>query len=189
LATSEAAKDARSSAAFQFYFVVEGAAGAGAVGDAGAAGRVVDPVVVPGAVLSATRGPLQGAHMNKSAKMKKAAIAAIAVVLMPLPRRSISSRIVFSSTGCPSEQTARGWIVPFGSEARHARMLAAQMRTERPARKGALGRTASVRRAPEAVIPVASDLGGTKPEAVNSTLDNANGSCFPRARDFSLPGP
>jgi hypothetical protein len=76
---------------------VEGAAGAGAVGDAGAAGRVVDPVVVPGAVLSATRGPLQGAHMNKSAKMKKAAIAAIAAVLMPLPRRSISSRIVFSS--------------------------------------------------------------------------------------------
>jgi hypothetical protein len=106
LPTTEAAKDAKSSAAFQFYFVGEGAAGAGAVGDAGAAGRVVDPVVVPGVVLSATRGPLHGAHMNKSAKMKKAAIAAIAAVLMPLPRRSISSRIVFSSRGCPWEQAA-----------------------------------------------------------------------------------
>jgi hypothetical protein len=97
LPTTEAAKDESPRRLFPVYFAGEGAAGAGAVGDAGAAGRVVDPVVVPGAVLSATRGPLQGAHMNKSAKMKKAAIAAIAAVLMPLPRRSISSRIVFSS--------------------------------------------------------------------------------------------
>jgi hypothetical protein len=80
------------------YFVVVGAAGAGAVGDAGVAGGVVEPVVVPGAVLSATRGPLHGAHMNRTAKMKKAAIAAIAAVLMPLPRRFMSSRIGFSST-------------------------------------------------------------------------------------------
>lgn len=97
IAKTKAAKDEGPRRLFQAYFVVEGAAGAGAAGDGGAAGRVVDPVVVPGAALSATRGPLQGAHMNKSAKMKKAAIAAIAAVLMPLPRRSISSRIVFSS--------------------------------------------------------------------------------------------
>jgi hypothetical protein len=45
-------------------------------GDAGVAGRVVEPTVVPGAAVSATRGPLHGAHMNRSAKTATAAIAA-----------------------------------------------------------------------------------------------------------------
>jgi hypothetical protein len=39
------------------------------LGAVGADGRAVDePVVVPGAVLSATRGPLHGAHINKRYK-------------------------------------------------------------------------------------------------------------------------
>ena len=74
---SDTAKDAKSSAASSVYRVVEGAAGAGAVGDAGVAGRVVEPTVVPGAAVSATRGPLHGAHMNRSAETATAAIAAI----------------------------------------------------------------------------------------------------------------
>jgi TRAP-type C4-dicarboxylate transport system permease large subunit len=54
--------------------------GAGAVfGAIGADGRVVDdPTVVPGA---ATRGPLQGAHMNKS---PNTTTAAISIILPPL---------------------------------------------------------------------------------------------------------
>jgi hypothetical protein len=44
-------------------------------GAIGAKGRVVDePTVVPGAVLSATRGPLQGAHINKRPNTTTAAI-------------------------------------------------------------------------------------------------------------------
>src|ERR1700754_4106359 len=68
------------------YRVVEGAAGAAGVvaGEAGAAGvvgRVVDePTVVRGAVLSATFGPLHGAHI-KIATIS--AIAAMAPRIMP----------------------------------------------------------------------------------------------------------
>lgn len=70
-----------------------GAAGAGAVfGAIGAAGRVVDdPTVVPGAELSATRGPLQGAHINRIANTQTAAMAAIIPPLNPPLRRFRSS--------------------------------------------------------------------------------------------------
>jgi hypothetical protein len=55
-------------------------------GAIGADGRVVDdPVVVPGAILSATRGPLQGAHINKSPNTSTAAMAAI--IPAPIPPR------------------------------------------------------------------------------------------------------
>lgn len=50
----------------------------------GAEGRdVEDPTVVPGAVLSATRGPLQGAHINKTANTATAAISMIHPEPMP----------------------------------------------------------------------------------------------------------
>jgi hypothetical protein len=55
----------------------------GAVGERLADGRVVDePTVVNGALLSAIRGPLHGAHMNRSAKTTRIARPAILGVLM-----------------------------------------------------------------------------------------------------------
>jgi hypothetical protein len=114
---------------------------------------------VPGAALSATRGPLHGAHMNKSAKTMTAAIAAIAAPLMPLSRRPISSRIVFSSIHCPKASRPdldgsckgwceRGWKVPACAGVKEA-----------VHRKALRRKTASVRRGAEAVIPIASDHG------------------------------
>jgi hypothetical protein len=71
-----------------------GPAGAGAVsGTIGADGRIVDdPTVVRGAVLSATRGPLQGAHINRTAITAAAAMSPINPP--PMPVRSERSRLV-----------------------------------------------------------------------------------------------
>jgi hypothetical protein len=81
---TEVRKEPQGSTAVLFrYRVAEGAAGvvAGEAGAAGVAGRVVDePTVVPGAVLSATFGPLHGAHINIATII---AIAAMAPRIMP----------------------------------------------------------------------------------------------------------
>jgi hypothetical protein len=73
------------------YLVVEDAAGvlgAGAVfGAIGADGRVVEePTVVPVPLFSAVRGPLQGAHINKSATTAIVAIIAIIPASIPSHR-------------------------------------------------------------------------------------------------------
>jgi hypothetical protein len=79
------------------YCVVVGAAGpagAGAVSETiGADGRIVDdPTVVLGAVSSATRGPLQGAHIKRTAITAAAAISPISPP--PMPVRSVRSRLL-----------------------------------------------------------------------------------------------
>jgi hypothetical protein len=56
-------------------------------GAIGVDGRVVEePTVVPVPLFSAVRGPLQGAHINKSAKTAIAAISAIIPAPIPLGR-------------------------------------------------------------------------------------------------------
>ena len=94
--TAEKPLEAFALAAF-CYRVVEGAAGvlrAGAVfGAIGADGRVVEePTVVPIPLFSAVRGPLHGAHINKSAKTAIAAISAI--IPAPIPSRRVGSELV-----------------------------------------------------------------------------------------------
>jgi hypothetical protein len=60
-------------------------------GAIGADGRVVEePTVVPIPLFSAVRGPLHGAHINKSAKTAIAAISAI--IPAPIPSRRVRAR-------------------------------------------------------------------------------------------------
>ena len=76
------------------YRGAAGVLGAGAVfGAIGADGRVVEePTVVPIPLFSAVRGPLHGAHINKSAKTAIAAISAI--IPAPIPSRRVGSELV-----------------------------------------------------------------------------------------------
>jgi hypothetical protein len=92
--------------------VVEGAAGGAESGEILADGRVVEvPTVVKG-VVSATRGPLHGAHMNRSANTTRTARPAIIGVLMPPSRASRLLLRVDSPQSSPENQLSRIGKVP-----------------------------------------------------------------------------
>jgi hypothetical protein len=96
-------------------------------GAIGVAGRVVDdPTVVPGAELSATRGPLQGAHVKRIANIQAAAMAAITP---PLLFRHAAIQIVVTHVSllsrCPSNKLRQIGNVPVAAlryRARHSRL-------------------------------------------------------------------